>query len=282
MDRAEFVTIVTTFERTGVVERALASIIAETVRADARLIVHDCSRPGEAALKRGMIESLRSSIAGAVGRVTVVYSDQVPLAHARNMSMRLALDLHAPDFVAMIEDDHGVRPGFIGASAGAMRAHYGRRAPNGLRYGFFGACAEHAWDQAGTHAVEGGHTCPTLANPTGVVGGVNNCCRMAPTSHWLTVLGAYDTDEYPISEHQTSRMNYRNYHKGFTRLIVGGGSLMFALPDAGRGTSAGAALYDRDFAASDLRSVRYAPDGVRAGGAGADGPSVGAMAGGAA
>lgn len=249
MDTAGFLTIYATFEAPDLVREVLPSVVEETVRAGARLIVHDCS-----VRHRAQVDALLADL-GAPPEVFVVRTDRLSMAHARNLCLGLGIDLFAPEFIAMLEDDHGYRPGFIDAAVGAMRAHFGRPAPNGMRFGLFSGCAAHAREPS-TLAVEGGHTCPGPDSPPKILGGANSCCRIAPTHHWLGVLRGYDLDGYPISNFQTSPLNLRNYHRGFTRVTIAGGALMWHADRPGRGVTDAQdqRLWDPEFAAADPRA----------------------------
>ncbi len=251
MDRCEFLTIYASFENLPAVRQTLPSVIAETRRHDARLIVHDSSVSGREE-KWAYLQELNRN-----RDFFLILSDNLSMAHARNMCIGLGRELHAPDYICLLEDDHGFLPGLIPAMTAAMKAHYGKLSPNGLRYGLFSGCAEHNAKQR--ELLADGNAYPAGSVKAELLGRANSCCRAAPTSHWLDVLKGYDTDEYLISTFQTKNMNLRNYHKGFTALIVQNGSLMFAVPGPGRGFSAPAAerIWDDEFAASDPRS-RYA------------------------
>jgi len=246
-----FLVIYPTFEKPEASRATLPSVLEEAARAGARVIVHDSSVEGRDE-KWAWLRSLRDDF-----DFFLLLTDNCSMAHARNMCLRLGIEMYAPQYACMLEDDHAVRPGFVEAMTDAMDALYGRRAPNGLRYGLFSACAEHCWAE-GRHEVSGGHFCADAGNPPGVLGGVNSCCRCAPVSHWVSVLKGYDTDEYPISTHQTKHLAYRNYHRGYTHCIVRSGALMYSVPDEGRGTSMPGTmrLWDDDYTASDPRS-RY-------------------------
>jgi hypothetical protein len=69
-------------------------------------------------------------------------------------------------------------------------------------------------------------------------------------------LKGYDTDEYLISTYQTANIRWRNYHKGFTYLIVKHGTKVFEMEGGGRGMSRDGKLnlWDEKYTASDKRS----------------------------
>jgi hypothetical protein len=177
------------------------------------------------------------------------------MAHARNMCLSLGLSLFAPEYVCMMEDDHGLRRGAIPALIRAMQKYYGKESPNGLRYGLFTACRT-CWKQHKHHRTLDGHAYPAPHLEPGILGGANSCFRCAPTTHWVSVLKGYDADEYPISSYQTRNLSLRNYHCGFTSLAVKNGSLCFDVDRAGHGVTLERAQrpWDPNYAASDLRS----------------------------
>lgn len=251
MDKTEFLTVYASFENLDAVKQTLPAVVAETRRNDARLIVHDSSVNGREEKWAYLQERNRN------GEFFLLLSDNLSMAHARNMCLRLGRELYAPDYICLLEDDHGFLPGLIPAMVAAMKTHYGKRAANGLRYGLFSGCGEH--NAKRRELLADGNAVPASSLEAEQLGRANSCCRAAPTSHWLDVLKGYDTDEYLISTFQTRNMNLRNYHKGFTAMIVQNGALLFAVPNRGRGFSAPPAekLWDDEFAASDPRS-RYA------------------------
>lgn len=248
MDKTEFLTIFGSFENLDVVRRTLPTIIEETKHNDARLIVHDSSVEGRRGKWDYLLELNKDH------DFHLILSDNMSMAHARNMCLQLGQALYAPDYICMVEDDHGFRPGLIPAMVGAMKRYYGRPAPNGLRYGLFTACAKHHVPRR--HRLADGNSYPDVDVDPIRLGGANSCFRCAPAHHWQNVLKGYDTDEYLISIYQTVNLNYRNYHKGFTTLVVQEGRLVFDVEAFGRGTSAdgGVKLWDDKYTASDARS----------------------------
>ncbi len=248
MDKTEFLTLFASFENLDVVRQTLPSVVAETLRHDARLIVHDSSVNGREE-KWAYLQELNKN-----RDFFLILSDNLSMAHARNLCLHLGRELYAPDFICLLEDDHGFHPGLIPAMVRAMKTYYGKVSPNGLRYGLFTGCGAH--NAARRELLQDGNAYPAGSLRAEAMGRANSCCRCAPTSHWLDVLKGYDTDEYLISTFQTKNMNLRNYHKGFTAMIVANGSLMFSVENQGRGFSARSAekLWDEEFAASDPRS----------------------------
>ena len=252
MDKARFVTIFPTFESLDVVRQTLPTVIEETRRADARLIVHDSSVEQRDDKRSYLTEVCRPP------STFLMLTDQLSMAAARNACTRLAIELYCPDYICMLEDDHGFRPGFIDDAINAMERWYGRRAPNGLRFGLFTGSSDWPTTKHALAEVEGGHGYPVDDESPLSKGGCHNGCRIAPTHHWQNVLGGYDTDEYPISRFQTGSMIYRNYYRGFTTMtIAGGGVFMFEREGHGV-TSTQNKRWDDHFCASDPRA-RYRP-----------------------
>lgn len=247
MDKIEFLTIYPTFENLEVVKQTLPSVIAETKRNNARLIVHDSSEKGREE-KWSYLQDLNKS-----NDFFLLLSTNLSMAHARNMCLALGQELYAPDYICMIEDDHGFNEGVIAHLVAAMKKYYGQIALNDLRYGLFTACEKHYYFPK--KRIDDICFCPDKETPAVTIGGANSCFRCAPTSHWNNVLKGYDTDEYLISTYQTKNLNFRNYHKGFTTCILGNG-LTFDIEAGGRGTSAKSklSLWDEVYTASDSRS----------------------------
>ena len=248
MDKTEFLTIFPTFENLDVVKQTLPSVIEETKRNDAKLIVHDSSEHGREE-KWEYLKEVNDD-----NDFFLLLSTNLSMAHARNMCLQLGQELYAPDYICMIEDDHGFNEGMITALVVAMKKFYGKESPNGMRYGMFTACHKH------THAnliqVEDEYYMPSPESKPFQIGGYNSCFRCAPTSHWNNILKGYDTDEYLISTFQTSNLRWRNYHKGFTVMLVGDGGLVFDVEAKGRGVTSSNSLklWDDEYCASDPRS----------------------------
>lgn len=251
MDKTEFLTIFPTYGKLDIVKKTLPSIIKETKSNNAKLIVHDSTT-----IEHGQEEKWKYLQAlNKTNDFFLILSTNISMAHARNMCLQLGQELFAPDFICMLEDDHGYSDDLILEMTKSMKQYYGKKSPNGLTYGMFTACFCH------THArlkeIDNMYSYPSPDNIPFVLGGSNSCFRCAPTSHWNNVLKGYDTDEYLISQYQTSNLNKRNYNKGFSVLYVGGGKLLFSFDEGGRGMSFDQelALYDKVFTASDMRSI---------------------------
>ena len=253
MEKTKFLTIFASFENLEVVKQTLPTVIAETRENDARLIVHDSSVKSREKKWRYLHELNRDK------DFFLLLSDNLSMAHARNMCLELGQELYAPDYICMLEDDHGFKPGLIRTMTAAMEKYYRKLSPNGFLYGLFTGCGPH-----NTHKrqlLEDGNAYPEVDNEPMHIGRANSCFRCAPTSHWNNVLKGYDTDEYLISTYQTKHLNFRNYHKGFTVMIVQNGDLAFNVENQGRGFSGfkrfdEMKLWDEEYAASDARS-RY-------------------------
>ncbi|HPS51754.1 MAG TPA: hypothetical protein PK892_13690 [Bacteroidales bacterium] len=248
MDKTTYLTIYCTFERLDVVKQTLPGVIEETRRNDARLIVHDSSMTGRKE-KWDYLNELNSQ-----GDFFLILSSNISMAHARNMCLQLGQELYAPEYICMLEDDHGYRQGLIPEMIHAMQTWYGKKSPNGLLFGLFTGCGFHHTQNRGFLAE--GHSFPLSSEPPARIGKANSCFRCAPTAHWNNVLKGYDTDEYLISTFQTSNLNKRNYHKGFTVMYVKNGDLSFQIESRGRGFTTGNPLqrWDETYTASDKRS----------------------------
>lgn len=251
MQHADFATIYTSFNDLSMVQKVLPRVVAECQRTDTALIVHDCSTKNTEATWAWYREQSEKH------GFFYLFSHRMQFAMARNMCLRLAVEMYEPQYICMLEDDHGYQPGAIDALREQMQTTYGRRAPNGLRYGLYSLCPD-CWGAPFRHSCvdhDGqGHLTPGADNPPWMLGGANSCCRCAPTSHWLSVLKGYDTDEYPISFFQTKPLNFRNYHRGYTTLYVGGGGLVHREDRPGAGVAMANVRFDDQFTASDRRS----------------------------
>ncbi|MBO9413799.1 MULTISPECIES: hypothetical protein [unclassified Ruegeria] len=258
MQKTKILSIYGSYGNLNEVEQTLPSVIEETQRNDARLIIHDSTEPEHGREEKwAYLRQFEQE-----DRVFLLLSNNLSMAHARNMCLRLGQEMYLPDHIAMMEDDHGYKAGFIPKLVDAIEENYGKVAPNGLRFGLFTGCTNTKHDHGRVTEPFGdsGHHYVKItdqANPF-AVGGANSCFRAAPTHHWDHVLKGYDTDEYLISTFQTKNLNYRNYHSGFTTMIVADGDFMFDVEvNTGRGTSrqiGEQALWDDKYTASDPRS----------------------------
>ncbi len=248
MEKTELLVIFPTFENLDVVKKTLPTIISEVKRNNAKLLVHDSS----VKMKKEKWDWLQKI--NKNGDFFLILSDNMSMAHSRNMCLHLGQELYAPDYICMVEDDHGFHEGLIKNLLYAMKKYYGSISPNGLRYGLFTACGKHHHSIRGI--LEDGNAFPTIETRGIIIGSANSCFRCAPTSHWNNVLKGYDTDEYLISTYQTKNLNFRNYNKGFTIMIVGNGNYCFDIDFEGRGTSSKTdlKLWDENYTASDPRS----------------------------
>ena len=250
MKDADFVTIYTTFNDLPMVQRVLPGVLEEARRTDTAVIVHDCSTKDTDAALAWYREMAQSH------DFFWMMSSRLSLAHARNLCLQLAMEMHTPQWICMLEDDHGYRPGAIDALRDVMRDTYGRRSPNGLRYGLYSLCPD-CWGpefRAGCQDDGQGNLYPSSEARPMMLGGANSCCRCAPASHWQAVLKGYDPDEYAISFHQTRNLNLRNYHRGFTTLYPGAGRLVQREDRPGAGVAMLNVRFDDDYTRSDRRS----------------------------
>ena len=256
VDPVEFLTVYCCFEDVDTVSRMLPTVLAESKRAGAAVVVHDCSVTNKSAMG-ALIAALKKEYS-----FFFVHTDPVSMGLSRNLALWISLEIHAPTYVCIIEDDHGYSAGLIPEMVDAMKRFYGKESPNGLRYGMFSACP-FCWGDEYLNAlvpVEEVHRVVDASRvPPLMAGGTNSCFRCAPTSHWISVLRGYDVDEYPISTFQTAGLNLRNYHKGFTTMVVGNGNFVVRQEREGRGFTT--APTNRPFtpkiAARDKRSGFY-------------------------
>jgi len=248
MDKTTFLTIYKTFERHEVVKQTLPGIIEETKRNDARLIVHDSSVTDQDEKWAYLLDLNKKN------DFFLMLSSNMSSAHVSNMCLQLGQELYAPEYICIVEDDHGFLPGTISALIGAMKEHYGKVSPNGLRFGLFTACAVHNFHL--NQQLPDGHACPSAGLEITQMGRANACFRCAPTSHWNNVLKGFDTDEYLVSNYQVSNLNRRNYFKGFTAMLVCNGQLCTFndLPGRGASDKTGLRRWDATYTASDPRS----------------------------
>src|ERR1039457_2720580 len=137
MDKTTFLTIYGSFEQLDVVKQTLPSIIEETKLSNAKLIVHDSSVKNRDE-KWEYLKELNKD-----DDFFLLLSSNLSMAHARNMCLKLGQELYAPDFICMMEDDHGYKPGIIVEMINAMNKWYGKISPNGLRFGLFTGCGFH-------------------------------------------------------------------------------------------------------------------------------------------
>jgi len=249
MTKTEFAIAFCSYGNLPTVQATLPTIIQECQRAGAGLLVYDCTVEGRD-LQWAWLQQQADQ-----HRFFLMLSSAVSMAQSRNTALQLCIDQYLPDYICLMEDDHGLRPGFIDAMVAAQKKYYGQEAPNGLRYGLFTGCQEH--HQVTLHTLPDGNAYPDWDTPPLRLGGVNSCMRCAPTHHWLSVLKGYDLDEYPISRFQTGPSLMRNYHRGFTVMVVGNGQYVFEVQREGRGVTAAketVPLWDDFYTRSDRRA----------------------------
>jgi hypothetical protein len=249
MNSSSFLTIFQTFEGIDEVKITLPAVLNESSRVGSKVIVHDCSIVQREA-KWKLLQELNRKF-----DFHLILSSPVTMAQSRNQCLALGMELFKPSYICAIDDDHGYNHGFIPQMMDAMNEFYGKTSPNGLKYGLFTGCATHYVKD--TISFSGGFSLPSKDAPPDQMGRANNCCRCAPTLHWKYVLKGWDVDEYPLSNHQCRGINLRNYHQGFTSLLVGNGNLMFDMQRKGQGVSAGKLnrAWDDIYTASDKRAV---------------------------
>jgi hypothetical protein len=250
MASADFVTIYTSFNDFSAVRKIFPLVLAEAKRTGTALIVHDCSTIETEEIWKWYREMSEKH------KFVHLFSNRIPFAIARNTCLSLALEMFAPQYICMLEDDHGYAEGAIDKLRAAMRTHYGQPSPNGLKYGLFSLCPDH-WGESFRQACQSdgeGNLYPGPTVSPMQMGGANSCCRCAPASHWMSVLKGYDVDEYPISFYQTRNLNFRNYHRGFTTLYVGGGELVYYDERPGNGEALVNVLFDDEYTLSDPRN----------------------------
>lgn len=230
------------------VRRTLPSVIEETRRNNARLIVHDTSVDGRDE-KWEYLKGLNRN-----DDFFLILSSNMSSAHMSNMCLQLGQELYAPDYICIMEDDHAYTPGAIGQLTDTMIHYYGTKAPTGLRFGLFTCCPHHNLQM--TAQLPDGNRYPGPDSDVAQMGRANACFRCAPANHWNQVLKGFDTDEYLISNYQVSNLNRRNYYKGFTSMLVGNGDLCKFDDAPGRGASdkQGLRRWDAVYTASDHRS----------------------------
>ncbi len=253
ISKTEFLTIYATYGSLEVVKQTLPTVIRDTKNyGNAQLIVHDSTQREHGQKEKWQYLRALEEEHGFF----LILSTNLSMAHARNMCLQLGQELYAPEYIAMMEDDHGYKPSFIQELVQSMKDYYGKKSRYSLRYGLFTGCTEHAvGDLESIEKCE--HKTGKITKKSSLhINKVNSCFRCAPTSHWNNVLKGYDTDEYLISYFQTFPLNMRNYNKGFTNFFVKNGELMFSVQAEGRGDTAkdSLRLWDKDFAASDPRS----------------------------
>lgn len=250
MNKVETLIIFPTYNKLEIVKKTLPSIIKEVKNNDAALIVFDTTDTGNKNRKWKYLERLNAN-----EDFTLILSTNFGAADVRNTCLYLGQQLFCPDYICVLDDDHGFKDGLIKSMTKAMKKYYGKISPNGLRFGLFSGCNIHRTGKR--NILPDGHAYPDASCKTGALGGTNGCFRAAPTSHWNNVLEGWGSDEYIISLYQTRNLSVKNYNKGFTTLIIDNGEKGFCVDNIGRGTSMnknGLKLWDNTFAASDKRA----------------------------
>ena len=106
MHRAQFLTIFPSFEDLQTIQQTLPTVLEEVERNDAALIVHDCSVTNRQEIWQWLQDFNK-------GRYLLILTDQLSMASARNMCLQLGFERFIPEYVCLLEDDHGFRPGII-------------------------------------------------------------------------------------------------------------------------------------------------------------------------
>lgn len=164
MQKTKFLTIFPTFEKLKVIQKTLPSIIEETKKNDAKLIVHDSSVKGKKE-KWEYLQSLNKN-----NDFFLLLSDNLSMAHARNMCLQLGQELYAPDYICMVEDDHGFKKGLIKEITRLMLKYYGKKSPNNLNYGLFSGCTKH-YHGSSFIKINDNNLCPAKESEPMAVGG---------------------------------------------------------------------------------------------------------------
>lgn len=244
---SNFLTIYTSYGKFDIVNKTLPSVISETQNNNAALIVFDSTNiENGRAEKWKYLQELREK-----NNFFLILSDNLSVGLARNTCLYLGQEMFAPSYICIMDDDHGFNSGFIKSMIDAIDTYYGKISDNGLRFGLFSGCAKH---MAGKKKIMNGHLYPDKDNKTGALGGLNGCLRCSTTAHWNNILKGYELDEYLISYRQTSFIASRNYHRGFTTMIIDSGQKAFSIENEGRGGTRKKKLWHDTYTASDKRS----------------------------
>ena len=202
-----------TFEAIDTVKKVFPSVLKEVEKTKSHLIVHDTSIKQKTE-KSKYFHDLKKS-----NNFFLIESDNLSMARSRNLCLRLGVDLFNPEYIMMLEDDHGLEKGAIRMLTKLMDRYYDKKMPNNLKAGLFSCCHKHN-DFNKKITVDKDAFVPSINSSIRGIGGTNSCFRCAPTLHWLNILKGYDNDEYLISTFQTNNLNLRNYHSGYTVLYT--------------------------------------------------------------
>jgi glycosyltransferase involved in cell wall biosynthesis len=243
--------IMTTINNPEMLVQTVPSFASQMDAVDGVLVIYDCSTGDNRKRVSEEIERIR------VGdEILLIQSDNVSASIARNVSFELCRQKYNPSIVGFIEDDHIAKDGFLSAMQESIVSLYGKVSDSGLRVGLFSGCSKcNGGDR--TYLNEDNDFTRSADQPVSLLGGLNACCRFAPMTHWLNVLGQWDVDEYLISEFQTRGVGTRNYNRGFCSAIIGDGKFLREIYQDGRGTSDSSSLrlWDNAYTASDNRSA---------------------------
>ena len=245
------VVIITTINNPDMIAKTAASFANQIEDVDGALVIYDCSTGENRKRVHDEIERIRKG-----SEILLIQSDNVSASIARNISFELCRQSYNPSIVGFVEDDHFANDGFLVAMLEAIDSLYGTVTESGLRVGLFSGCSV---CNGGDRTYLNGNKdfVRSAGQSISLLGGVNACCRFAPTNHWLNVLGHWDVDEYLISEFQTRGIGMRNYNHGFCSVVIQDGKLMREIYQDGRGTSDSSSLrmWDNSYTASDERSA---------------------------
>lgn len=258
MEHTEVVLYLFSYGQPEITKKTFPTVLenVKSLGGSAQLVVHDCSEGEDRLAVRQYFDGMKKQF-----DCTTIYTDNIPLGLVRNAVIDLGIKRWNPVCICTIENDHGLRPGALPLLLAAMQKKYDALAPNNFRFGMFTLCGI---DNAGGrhpgvlhHDPEiGQYQCaPWDVSPL-FIGRCNACMRAMPVRHWQNVVNpGYDVDEYYTSEWQTNQANMRNYHHGYTTMVVGDGTLCYEVPNEGRGTSTtGLRVYDTRFCRQDRRS----------------------------
>jgi hypothetical protein len=247
MNQKDFVTIFPTIGSLDVVEKTLPSVLEESSKNNACVIVRENSFK-----YTDKIEWLLE-LDKKYECMWLMVTGLVSVSTTLNTCLYLAKEMYNPKYISFIEDDHGYNKGFIPEMMHMIDSYYGKKSPTGLSYGMFSGCNKHI-DKIDLDKIDG-NLYPTLKNDPNVLGGHCACCICTYTSHWDSVLKGYDSDEYLLSSFQTKSLRNRNYNKGYTYMISGK-SIMNYIDRIGRGGTTDKKLrrWDPKYSKSDKRS----------------------------
>ena len=210
----DYVIVMQSFNKPNILEQTVPPTIQElhNTAFNARLILLDCSTVE----LDSMFCTLRTWAQDP--KVDLIIAPGESLAVAKNMALNFVKHKYQPNILTFCDDDHGIAPFGIDRIVNMVTKYYGRRdcANPHLRFGLFGCSHHMAKKGAIYHKGDKFYHAAATKNGTGV----NDCFRTSTFMHWLTILGEYPVDGYPISFFQCSAHADRNYHAGFTSMKI--------------------------------------------------------------